>query len=62
MQLLNFLPVQLLSTTTANAIKRLFPEGEADGLKHFKELADFIQLADRNVIKSANIIFEMNIY
>ena len=49
-----YIAVQLLSATTANAIEILFPDGCADDVKHMKELADFIRLADRRVSKSAN--------
>ena len=46
--------VQLLSATTAGAIEELFPSGEADGIKNFLELANFIRLADRRVTKICN--------
>ena len=46
--------VQLLSNTTASAIEELFPSGEADGIKNFLELANFIRLADRRVTKISN--------
>ena len=39
--------VQLLSATIANAIDDIFKEGSDGDLKHFKELAEFIRLADQ---------------
>ena len=42
-----YLAVQLLSTTNANAIEKLFKEGFDGELKNFKELADFIRIADQ---------------